>query len=139
MYIVLLSPDSTTDTPPFVLEVVVSVSCWGWLSGRGMGTIHRIRGKFNQQKYQRLMERHMILHARLLCPDVILQFQQDNHSVHTSKLIRDWFARKLDFVLIDCPHRSPDLNPIENNMWAQVKNYLRKNWSNLPRRHPGDL
>ena len=30
---------------------VVSVSCWGWISPRGMGAIHRIRGKFNQQKY----------------------------------------------------------------------------------------
>ena len=30
---------------------VVSVSCSGWISRRGMGAIHRIRGKFNQQKY----------------------------------------------------------------------------------------
>ena len=29
----------------------VSMSCWGWISHRGMGTIHHIRGKFNQQKY----------------------------------------------------------------------------------------
>ena len=57
----------------------VSVSCWGWISHRGMGTIHRIRGKFNQQKYQRLLERHMVLYARLLYPDAILQFQLDNN------------------------------------------------------------
>ena len=63
----------------------VSESCWGWISRRGIGTIHRIRGKFNQEKYQRLLESHMVLYARLLYPDGILQFQQDNHPVHTSK------------------------------------------------------
>ena len=26
----------------------VSVSCWEWISRHGVGTIHRIRGKFNQ-------------------------------------------------------------------------------------------
>ena len=116
----------------------VSVSCWGWISHRGMGTIHPICGKFNQYKYQRLLERHMVLYARLLHPEGILQFQQDNHPVHTSKLIRDWFARRQDIVLIDWPRRSPDLNPIEN-MWAQVKRRMHKNWPNPPPRHPNDL
>ena len=72
----------------------------GWISRRGMGTIHRIRGKFNQQKYQLLLERYMVLYAKLLYPDGILQFQQDNHTVHTSKFIRDWFARRQDIELI---------------------------------------
>ena len=94
----------------------VSVSCWGWISRRVMGTIHRIRGKFNQQKYQRLLECHIVLYAMLLYPDGILQFQQDNHPVHTSKLLQDWFARTQDIELIDWRCCSPDLNLIEN-MW----------------------
>ena len=49
LYIVLLSPDSTTDTLPYVPEVVEYLCR---VAG-GMGTIHRIRGKPNQQKYQR--------------------------------------------------------------------------------------
>ena len=103
-----------------------------------MGTT-RIHRKFNQQKYQQLLERHMVLYASLLYPDGILQFQQqDNHPVHTSKLNRDLFVRRQDIELIDWPHRSPDLNPIEN-MWAQVKKYMRKNWSNPTPRHPNDL
>ena len=79
----------------------------------------------------------MVLYARLLYPDGILQFQQDNHPVHTSKLIRDWFARRQDIELINWPHRSQDLKPIEN-MWAQVKKHMRKNWPNPPPRRPDD-
>ena len=101
-------------------------------------TIHRIRGKFNQQKYQRLLERHTVLYVRLLYPDGILQFQQDNHPVHTSKLIPDWFARRQDIEMIDWPRRSPDLNPIEN-MCAQVKRHMRKRWPNPPPTCPNDL
>ena len=51
---------------------VVSVSCWGWISRRRIGVIHRIRGKFIQQKCQRLLERYMVLYARLLYPGGIL-------------------------------------------------------------------
>ena len=56
----------------------VSALCWGCISLRGMGTIHRICWKFNQQIHQRLLERYMVLYARLLYPNGILQFQQDN-------------------------------------------------------------
>ena len=76
--------------------------------------------------------------ARLLYPDGILQFQEDNHPAHTSKLIRNWFARRQDIELIDWPLCSLDLNPIEN-MWAQVKRHMCKNWPNPPPRCPDDL
>ena len=89
----------------------------GWISRRGMGTIHRIYDKFNQQKYQRLLERYMVIYDELLYPDETFQFQQDNDLAHTSKLIRDWFARRQNIELIDWHCCSPDFNPIEN-MWA---------------------
>ena len=100
----------------------ISVSCWGWISPCWTGTIHHIRGKFNQLKYQRLLELYVVLYARLY-PDGILQFQQDNYPTQTSKFIRDWFVRRQDIELIDWPHCSPDLNPIEN-MCAQVKRHV---------------
>ena len=46
--------------------------------------------------------------------------------------------RRQDIELIDWPHRSRDLNPIEN-MWAQGKKHMRKNWPNPPPRCPNDL
>ena len=79
----------------------------------------------------------MVLYARLLYPDGILQFQQDNHWAHASKLIGDWFARRQEIELIYWPRRSPDVKPIEN-MWAQVKKHMPKNWPNPPPRRPDD-
>ena len=54
----------------------------------------------------------MVLYARLLYPDGIVQFQQDYHPAHIYILIRDWFVRRLNIELIDWPHCSLDLNPI---------------------------
>ena len=106
MYIVLLSPDSTTDTPPFVPELVEYLC--RVISRRGMGTIHHIRGKFNQQKYQRLLERHMVLYARVLYPEESFNFSRIIIA-NASKLIRDWFARRQDIELMYWPRRSPDV------------------------------
>ena len=53
-------------------------------------------------------------------------------------MIRDWFARRQDIELIDWPHCSLDLNPDEN-MWAQVKRHMCKNWHNPPPRRPDNL
>lgn len=50
---------------------------------------------------------------------VILHYFQDNNSVHTSKLTRQWFARHPELELIGSPVNSPDLNPIEN-LWADM-------------------
>ena len=52
-------------------------------------------------------------------------------------MIRNWFARRQDIELIDWPRHSPDVNPIQN-MWAQVKKHMRKNWPNPSPRRPDD-
>ena len=95
----------------------------GWICHCGMGTIHHIRRKLNHQQYQWLLECYLVLYARLLYPDEFLQL--DNHLTHTSKLIRDWFARRQDIELIDWPHHSPDFNPIgqgSSTFWSSRAN-----------------
>ena len=43
-------------------------------------------------------------------------FQQDNASVHTAHVVRDWLADH-DFKIMAWPPYLPDLNPIEN-LWS---------------------
>jgi hypothetical protein len=42
---------------------------------------------------------------------------QDNSSVHTSRLVREWLEKNPTYRLILWPSKSPDLNPIDN-MWG---------------------
>ena len=52
------------------------------------------------------------------------KFQQDNASVHTAKIVKDYIKRSR-IPIIAWPPNSPDLNPIET-VWAYIKDQLSK-------------
>jgi hypothetical protein len=56
----------------------------------------------------------------VLCPDGVIQFQQDHSSIHDSRVVQEWLSRQADVELIDWPPRAPDLNPVKN-LWCVVK------------------
>lgn len=117
----------------------VSISCWGWISSRGAGQLHRIEGHLDSAQYLHIMSNIMVPSVRVLQSHGVIQFQQDQSPIHTSRAVQEWFAGQPEIDLIDWPPRGADLNPMEN-MWAEVKRTLRDSWPEAdPPRTQDDL
>ncbi len=66
----------------------------------------------------------MLPSADKLYGDADFIFQQDLAPAHTAKGTKGWFNDH-SVIVLDWPANSPDLNPIENHLWAIVKRKMR--------------
>lgn len=128
-------PRGTRHYPAYVHECTrsgrVSVMCWGWISSRGIGVLHRIQDRLDGTQYLHILRDIMVPSVRQMYPDGEIYFQHDNSSVHKSKLVQEWLAQQEEFQVLDWPPRGADLNPIEN-MWAETKRVMAENWPDPP-------
>lgn len=96
------------------------VPIWGWCSASGAGHLFRINGRLNSEKYVDILENIMKPQVMDVFETESLGFIQDQSPVYTAHIVTQWFQRNRQFVRMDFPVRSPDLNPIEN-AWAKLK------------------
>jgi hypothetical protein len=61
--------------------------------------------------------------GRKLYSDGIIHLQQDQSSIHDSRVVQEWLSQQADVELIDRTPQAPDMNPIEK-MWSEVKRAL---------------
>ena len=93
-----------------------TVHVWGWVDGEGRGELYRI-GRTTGASYKDLLEQQFLPGYDRLRPgrEQIL-FQQDNAPIHTARVVRDWMERQPRLRLLPWASRSPDVNPIGNDM-----------------------
>ncbi|KAK7873658.1 hypothetical protein R5R35_013198 [Gryllus longicercus] len=69
----------------------------------------------------------MLPSVRVLYPEEPFFFQQDQHRVHKTDFVQEWFASQQEFELLDWPPCSADLNPMED-VWAKTKQEMADKW-----------
>ena len=86
----------------------LEVAYWAWMSYDCAGTLERIHGRFMVYTYEQILTNVMIPSAWELYLEGTLHFQQDNHPVHTTDRIQEWFNRRPDIDLLEWPPNSPE-------------------------------
>ena len=93
---------------------------WSMIFANGNIWFEWLKGRQNSKSYKQLLDEKALPGIRReMGNDFVLQ--QDNCSIHVSKLMKEWMA-KVNVTTLEWPARSPDLNLIENfwEMLAQL-------------------
>ena len=90
--------------------------CYGDPEAKKKGVTPKVYKEILEEELPKLME-----------PSII--FMQDNASIHTSKLLKEWL-KEMRFEVLEWPAYSPDLNPIEN-LWGLLKRKIVERYPEL--------
>ncbi|GJJ67920.1 putative transposase [Entomortierella parvispora] len=99
------------------------IMVWGCMIYYGLGDLSWIPGKINSDQYLTVLKDYVLRSRDWFGMDrETFIFQQDNASIHTARIIKDYFSEQ-QLTVLEWPANSPDLNPIEN-LWAIIKRQL---------------
>jgi transposase len=112
-----------------------SVMIWGCICWEGVGTVTRVEGNIDSQKYISILDANLWPVLVRHFPGDNYLFQQDNAPVHTSRATSDFIAQS-HIKTMSWPAQSPDLNIIEN-IWLFIKRKLTNRLTSIT--SEGDL
>ena len=101
----------------------VSAGLFGWFNDAGVGELVDVGpGQLTGPSYVQILEEVLLpsVGAMLFPEPEPFYLIQDNSPVHTSRVVKEWFARHTRITVMPHPARSPDLNPIEH-VWAAMQ------------------
>jgi transposase len=99
------------------------IMVWGSITAHGIGDLCWVEGTMDAAYYVQLLQEYVIIGRDWYRMDPAkFIFQQDNASIHTASIVKN-YLRRTKIKVIDWPPNSPDINPIER-VWAFIKQRL---------------
>ena len=93
---------------------------WGWISGNFCGELVPVNRRQTAVDYLEILDNVLVPTVTAIYGNQQrINIIEDNSSVHTADIVKNWYRDHPLFNRLDMPPRSPDINVIEN-FWAEM-------------------